>query len=92
MYLMYRSVETGGQIFDIVIVPDFFGEYDYNRKDIDKVLYRDSETGVYLIENPAKLSFLSEVVNEGYDDFKGNILKLDKNLTLEESIFPVMVM
>ena len=77
-----HNLLTESSAFDIVIDPDFFGEYDYNSKDIDKVLYRDSETGVYLIENPAQLSFLSEVVNEGYDDFKGNILKLDKNLDM----------
>ena len=46
-----HNLLTESSAFDIVIDPDFFGEYDYNRKDIDKVLYRDSETGVYLIKS-----------------------------------------
>lgn len=73
---------TESSAFDIVIDPDFYGEYDYNRRDIDKVLYVDKETGEYLIENPAQITFLSEVVNEGYEDFSGKTLKLDRNLDM----------
>lgn len=73
---------TQSSAFDIVIDPDFYGEYDYRGYDIDKVLYADSKTGEYLIENPAQLTFISEVVNEGYDDFSGKVLRLDGNLDL----------
>lgn len=74
---------VGSASFDVIIDPDFYGEYDYNGRDLDKVLYVDSETGEYLIENPSQITFLAEVVNGGFDDFAGKTLTLDRNLDME---------
>lgn len=73
---------TGSSSFVVIIDPDFYGEYDYNGTDLDKVLYVDSETGEYLLENPSQIVFLAEVVNGGFDDFSGKVLKLDMDLDM----------
>lgn len=73
---------TGSASFVVIIDPDFYGEYDYNGTDLDKVLYVDSETGEYILENPSQIVFLSEVVNGGFDDFSGKVLKLDTDLDM----------
>lgn len=88
--LIANDVLTQEFEFTVVIDPLFYGEYvngwvegdKYTATEIDKILYKDA-AGNYTISTPEQLAFLSEVVNGGYYDFKGQTIKVVDDIDLE---------
>lgn len=88
--LIANDVLTQEFDFTVVIDPLYYGEYvngwvegdKYTATEIDKILYKDA-AGNYTISTPEQLAFLSEVVNGGYYDFKGQTIKVVDDIDLE---------
>ena len=88
--LIANDVLTQEFEFTVVIDPLYYGEYvngwvegdKYTATEIDKILYKDA-AGNYTISTPEQLAFLSEVVNGGYYDFKGQTIKVVDDIDLE---------
>lgn len=92
--LIANDVLTQEFDFTVVIDPLYYGEYvngwvegdKYTATEIDKILYKDA-AGNYTISTPEQLAFLSEVVNGGYYDFKGQTIKVVDDIDLEGQPF-----
>ena len=92
--LIANDVLTQEFDFTVVIDPLYYGEYvngwvegdKYTATEIDKILYKDAADN-YTISTPEQLAFLSEVVNGGYYDFKGQTIKVIGDIDLEGQPF-----
>jgi len=92
--LIANDVLTQEFDFTVVIDPLYYGEYvngwvegdKYTATEIDKILYKDAADN-YTISTPEQLAFLSEVVNGGYYDFKGQTIKVVDDIDLEGQPF-----
>lgn len=92
--LIANDVLTQEFDFTVVIDPLYYGEYvngwvegdKYTATEIDKILYKDAADN-YTISTPEQLAFLSEVVNGGYYDFKGQTIKVVDDIDLKGQPF-----